>query len=303
MSDDYDEFALLVDNAEEAGLPSPAGVVVQRRFVDVGGGRRLSALVWGSGQPEVVLLHGGSQNAHTWDTVALALSRPLIAFDLPGHGHSDWRDDGEYGVASMADDVAVAIRSLAPRATTLVGMGLGSPVALLTTARLPAAITRLVMVDSASGGRDRGAAGRHSVAAATVGEFTSGPRGFDTFDDVLERTMRYNHGRSKRSLQRGVRHNAKQLADGTWTWRWDPNQKGERDFAFDDLESALAGFAGPVLLVRGGNSDVVSDETVAAFGRKHPDSRLVTIEGAGHGVQGDRPVELARHLDDFLSEA
>ena len=52
-------------------------------------GRRLSALVWGERAPELVFLHGGAQNAHTWDTVALALNRPLVCIDLPGHGHSD----------------------------------------------------------------------------------------------------------------------------------------------------------------------------------------------------------------------
>jgi pimeloyl-ACP methyl ester carboxylesterase len=139
------------------------------------------------------------------------------------------------------------------------------------------------------------------VAAATVGEFTSGPHQFDSFDEILERTMQYNAGRSKRSLQRGVRHNSRRLPDGTWMWRWDPNQKATRDFSFDALEAALDRFSGRVLLVRGGRSDIVTDETVAAFSRRHPDSRLVTIEGAGHGVQGDRPVELAEHLRSFLT--
>ena len=44
-----------------------------------------------------VLLHGGSQNAHTWDTVAMALDRPLVAIDLPGHGHSDGPGDRPEG--------------------------------------------------------------------------------------------------------------------------------------------------------------------------------------------------------------
>src|ERR1039457_6432018 len=124
MSDDYDEFALLKDNAEEAGLPGLVTAEVVRRFVDVGGGRRISGLRWGPDEPDVVFLHGGAQNAHTWDTVALALDRPLIALDLPGHGHSDWREDGDYAVAGMADDVVAAIEALAPCTTTVVGMGL-----------------------------------------------------------------------------------------------------------------------------------------------------------------------------------
>ena len=60
-----------------------------RREVARSTDRRLSALVWGTEPPELVLLHGGAQNAHTWDTVAMALGRPLVAIDLPGHGHSD----------------------------------------------------------------------------------------------------------------------------------------------------------------------------------------------------------------------
>ena len=64
--------------------------------------------MWGDAEPELVFLHGGAQNAHTWDTVALALGRPLVAIDLPGHGHSD---GGRDGIArrspANADDVAV----------------------------------------------------------------------------------------------------------------------------------------------------------------------------------------------------
>ncbi len=67
---------------------------MRRESVEVDGGRKVSALVWGSEPPEMVFLHGGGQNAHTWDTVALALGVPLVAVDLPGHGHSDWPGTG-----------------------------------------------------------------------------------------------------------------------------------------------------------------------------------------------------------------
>ena len=81
----YDEFGLFHENAEEFGLPHDGPPVVRRAAVEVAPGRRLSALVWGDAPPELVLLHGGAQNAHTWDTVAMALGRPLVAIDLPGH--------------------------------------------------------------------------------------------------------------------------------------------------------------------------------------------------------------------------
>ena len=70
---EYDEFGLFQENAEEYDIPWRGPPAVRREFVDVGDGRRVSALVWGDAEPELVLVHGGAQNAHTWDTVALAL--------------------------------------------------------------------------------------------------------------------------------------------------------------------------------------------------------------------------------------
>jgi pimeloyl-ACP methyl ester carboxylesterase len=80
------------ENAQRAGLAYDQPPLVRREFVVVDQtGRRLSALIWGTADPQVVLLQGGGQNAHTWDTVLLALGRPAVAVDLPGHGHSEGR--------------------------------------------------------------------------------------------------------------------------------------------------------------------------------------------------------------------
>ncbi|MFA7324495.1 MAG: alpha/beta hydrolase, partial [Candidatus Nanopelagicales bacterium] len=84
----YDEFGMFHENAEEYGI-AYRPPTVRRESVVMPDGRVMSALVWGTGDPELVLIHGGGQNAHTWDTVALALDRPLLAVDMPGHGHSD----------------------------------------------------------------------------------------------------------------------------------------------------------------------------------------------------------------------
>ena len=86
----YDEFGLFHENAAEYGLPYDGPPDVRRIDVEVSPGRAgVSAWSGAMGPPELVLVHGGAQNAHTWDTVALALGRPLLAVDLPGHGHSD----------------------------------------------------------------------------------------------------------------------------------------------------------------------------------------------------------------------
>jgi pimeloyl-ACP methyl ester carboxylesterase len=57
------EFALLNENAEQTGVTGPSPTVER---IDRG---PISALKFGDGPPRVVFLHGGGQNAHTWDTV------------------------------------------------------------------------------------------------------------------------------------------------------------------------------------------------------------------------------------------
>ena len=120
--------------------------------------------------PELVLLHGGAQNAHTWDTVALALDRPLLALDLPGHGHSDWRDDRDYWPVRNAEAVAEAMRALVPAPVPVVGMSLGGLTAIRLAATAPELVTSLVVVDVTPGVT--------MAKSAPIVDFVQGPESF-----------------------------------------------------------------------------------------------------------------------------
>jgi pimeloyl-ACP methyl ester carboxylesterase len=292
---EYDEFGLFHENAEEFGLPYDGPPTVRREFVELPDGRKLSALVWGPDDPEYVFLHGGAQNAHTWDTVALALDRPLVAIDLPGHGRSDWRDDKAYWPAENARAVAVAIRELAPSADLVVGMSLGGLTALALVTEAPELVPRLLLVD-VTPGVDR-------EKASAVVSFIAGPESFASFDEILDRTVLFNPTRSVSSLRRGILHNAYERPDGTWAWRYDrfeiPDGEEMPDFA--NLWSFVDAVDVPFLLVRGADSPVVSDEDVAELMRRRPAVRVEVVPDAGHSVQGDQPLELARIIEDFVN--
>jgi pimeloyl-ACP methyl ester carboxylesterase len=300
VGDGYDEFALFRENAAEVGLDWHGPPTVERLWVSVDGRRRVSALRWGSGDPEVVLLHGGAQNAHTWDTVLLALDRPALAVDLPGHGHSDWRDDHAYSPVNNAADVAVVAEALAPDAALVVGMSLGGLTAFCQAAARPDLVRRLVIVDVTPG--------TDHAKAEPIVTFISGPEVFASFDEILERTVEFNPTRSVGSLRRGILHNARENPDGTWTWRWDP----VKDWDLADGADAMPDFGplwdhvdaveAPIHLLRGGAAgSVVADEDVEELLRLQPSAEVITVEGAGHSIQGDRPLELAAHLEDLLS--
>ena len=82
-----DERALLRENAEEVGLAWDGTPAVERVEFGLPSGRRISALRWGAGEPEIALLHGGAQNAHTWDTTALAPELLLRHLSRSGRAH------------------------------------------------------------------------------------------------------------------------------------------------------------------------------------------------------------------------
>jgi pimeloyl-ACP methyl ester carboxylesterase len=294
----YDEFGLFHENAEEFALPWNGPPVVARVAVPLPDGRSLSALVWGDGRPELVLLHGGSQNAHTWDTVALALDRPLVAIDLPGHGHSDGSADGGLSPEGYAADVAVAVEALAPDAAAVVGMSLGGMTALALAAGHPGLVRRLVLVDITPG--------VDSTKSAHILAFVNGPPSFASFEDLLARTVEHNPTRSVASLRRGILHNAEQRPDGSWVWRWARHRRpgealtsrGRVDAA--RLWDAVSGLTMPTLLVRGmAPGTVVDDADEAEFLRRAAHGEVARVDGAGHSVQGDRPVELARLIAGF----
>jgi pimeloyl-ACP methyl ester carboxylesterase len=292
---EYDEFGLFHENADEYGIPWDGPPKVRREFVEVDEGRRMSALVWDDDDPEIVLVPGGAQNAHTWDTVALALDRPLVAVDLPGHGHSDWRADRQYWPLENAVDVATTMRALAPSPRVVVGMSLGGLTSVVLAARHPELVPRLVLVD-VTPGTDR-------EKAAPITAFVAGPERFASFDEILERTVAFNPTRTESSLRRGILHNAREHDDGTWTWRYDRWRlaEGEDVPDFRPLWDDVSKLTMPLMLVRGADSGVVGDEDVVELRRRQPNVRVEVVEGAGHSVQGDRPVELARLIESFLA--
>ena len=326
---DYDEFGLFHENAAEYGLPFDRPPAVRRAFAEVNpaaGGRRLSALVWQDGDPELVLLHGGSQNAHTWDTVAMALDRPLVAIDLPGHGHSDGPGDspeGQLDVYGNAVDVAAAIRQLAPAAQAVVGMSLGGLTAIALTAEAPELVRKLVLVDVLPGIK--------AQRAQHITDFVTGPASFASLDELLERTARFNPSRSRSSLRRGILHNAEQQSDGTWVWRWARHRRPATPVApaaaastvaaapvapappaaapvgpaagtrYGQLWQALSSITVPLLLARGMRPDsVLDDDDERELLRRVPSAQVVHVEEAGHSLQGDTPLELAAIIEHFV---
>jgi pimeloyl-ACP methyl ester carboxylesterase len=293
VSDDdligLDEFGLLHENAEQIGAPSiPSVERVERDGV--------SALKWGDESPQVVFLHGGGQNAHTWDTVILGLGVPALAVDLPGHGRSEWREDGDYGPRLNAETLRRVLREWAPNPQLVVGMSLGGLTALRIAASEPELVPELVLVDVTPSAPER----HEQMTKAQMGTvaLVQGDRTFPTFQAMLDVTVAAAPNRDRKSLRRGVFHNSKQLDDGGWTWRYDSFRKGD---GFEGLWDDVPAITMPTTLVRGANSYFVNDEDAEAFAKAAPGfTRTHVVADSGHSVQGDQPAALVEILRGVL---
>lgn len=280
------EFDLLSENAEQAGVTGPLPAVER---VHAG---EISALRWGGSDPRVIFFHGGGQNAHTWDTVIVGLGESALAVDLPGHGHSSWREDGDYSPQHNADALAPVLRELAPNAEFVVGMSLGGLTGIRLGALAPELVDELVLVDVTPS-----ALARHSEMTkeqrGTV-DLMQGEREFPSFQAMLDLTIAAAPHREVKALRRGVFHNSRQLDNGNWTWRYDAIRVFP-DFStlWDDVDALSA----PLTLIRGGNSGFVNDDDVAELSRRATHFRGAhVVENSGHSVQSDQPLALVELL-------
>ena len=288
----YDEFALFHENLSEWNLDVRVPTV-RRFFVAVDGLRQISGLAWGDEDPEYVLLHGGAQNAHTFDTVALALEQPLIALDLPGHGHSDASPFAGSAIVAHAHDVEWALVQLLSGPRPLVGMSLGGLTSILVAHDRPDLVRSLILIDITPG--------VNADKARHITDFVNGPTSFDNFDELLERTIAHNPTRSVSSLRRGILHNAVQRSDGTWVWRHQRHPKSDLTVPdAGDLWAKLGELTMPVTLLRGmAPGSVVDDADEAEFLRRLPGATVIHVPDAGHSIQGDAPLELAALIRRF----
>jgi pimeloyl-ACP methyl ester carboxylesterase len=284
------EFVFLKENARQAGVTGPLPTV---RRIDSG---PISALQFGDDSPRVVFLHGGGQNAHTWDTVIVGLGEPALAVDLPGHGRSAWRDDGDYGPKQSAETLQPVLRTSAPNAALVVGMSLGGLTAIRLAATAPELVPELVLVDVTPSAPDRHTQMTDEQRGTVA--LVQGERTFPTFKAMLDVTIAAAPNRDRESLRRGVFHNSKRLDDGTWTWRYDSFRKGD---GFAGLWGDVAALTSPTTLVRGANSAFVNNEDAEEFARTAPGFRGVrVVADSGHSVQGDQPLVLIDILRGIL---
>jgi esterase len=303
MTEDY--RPLLEDAVRAAGLSPPAIVVPEDRFVRLNR-IRFHYLDWGNDHlPHVVLLHGGSLQAHTWDLAALLLRDRyhLVALSQRGHGDTEWtpEDDLDKDNADlMLEDTRQFIDHLGFGRFVLVGMSMGGMNTMRYAARHPERLAAVGIVDVAP---ETMREGQMEMEA-----FRSETETLERFDDFFARARKFLPHRAPEHLRYSLSHSLKRLEDGRWTWKQDHRRRRagarlrpeDRAARADALWADLARITAPTVLFRGEWSKILSEELAARVVDTLPNARLVTIPRATHNVHSDNPAEFALELDRAL---
>jgi len=263
-------------------------------------GLKIAGDAWGDPNgPLVLLQHGGGQTRHAWRGTGERLGAAgyyVVALDARGHGDSGWDPQGNYRQDSMVRDLICVVEDLGNRRPVLVGASMGGGTSLVAVGEDHVDATALVLVDVAPRVEPEG--------VAQIKAFMSRkPEGFDSLEEVADAIASYQPHRPRPANLDGLGKNVRLGADGKYHWHWDPKFHAEQfklEVRRDRLEHCAARLTLPTLLVRGGLSDVLTEEGAQAFLKQCPHAQYVRVDNAAHMVAGDRNDIFANAVIEFL---
>ena len=277
------------------GTPAPAVVWIGHQ------GLRIAGDTWGDpAGTAVILLHGGGQTRHAWKTTGEVLGDAgfhAVAFDARGHGDSDWSPEADYSQDAMVRDLVAVIESLKLQKVVLVGASMGGGTCLVAAGEGAVDALALILVDVAPRIEPDG--------VQKIRDFmTRNPDGFASLEEVADAIAGYQPHRTRPKSLGGLAKNVRLGKNGRYHWHWDPRMMtGHRDLASRErrLTACARNLQVPSLLVKGGISDVVTEEGVQAYLQAAPRSEYLNISGAGHMVAGDRNDLFGRATVEYLT--
>jgi pimeloyl-ACP methyl ester carboxylesterase len=273
-----------------------------------GGFRRLAYAEWGSPRASrtIVCVHGVSRSGRDFDVLARTLvehDARVVAPDLPGRGGSEWlASAAHYTDRAYTSAMAALIGRLDVAEIDWIGTSLGGHIGMMLASQYGTPVQRLVLNDFGA---------RVSAAALRrIGGYLNRSWQFASLEE-LEHYLRDALAPFGNLTEAEWRHLALHSAvpdeAGGWRFHFDP-AIGSRfavpmwlDIVLWQLWDRIAG---PVLIMRGENSDLLSTETVALMLKRGASAAAgrasaVEIPGCGHAPALMNKDQIAT-IRDFL---
>lgn len=262
------------------------------------GFHRLHYMEWGSpDDPTVVCVHGLSQNAHSFDTLAgkLEAAHRVACLDVVGRGQSGWLDDpAGYNYAQYMADANALIARLGVDRIDWVGTSMGGIIGMMIAAMANSPIRRLVINDIGPF--------VPKAALQRIGAYMTQENRFAdlaAFEAYLREVYAPFGSLSDDQWHQMARHGARRNEDGSISPSYDPaiaDAFRHGPMSDVDLWSVWDAIRCPTLVLRGGDSDVLLADTVAAMTQRGPKATVLEFAGIGHApaLQSDDQIAAIR---------
>ena len=262
------------------------------RFVTVNG-LRIHYVDWGNpSAPPLVLVHGLDRIARTFDHVAAHFTSRfhVIAYDMRGHGDSDWDPQGRYVVEDHVGDLEGLVAELGLKDLTLWGNSTGGRVVQVFAGKHPELVSRVISEDV---GPER----PQQIADSYARRVKQEEQGWASEEELIATLLKAPNA-SEAVVRPYVRYGTKKRPDGRIVWKRDPNLV--KGFVVTDLWQHVRNIKAPILYVIGGRSKIVPPETQEELRRTLPRAEIVTIPDTGHYPSDEKPAEFLAAVDRFL---
>lgn len=250
----------------------------------------------GGGSTSLVLLHGVTANLAVWEPIVAILEESfhILAVDQRGHGHSDKPATG-YAAADYSSDVTRLIEARAHDGrAVIIGHSLGSRNAIVAASTSPLVVAGFVGIDFTPFIDDE-------VFDSLEQRVAGGSRSFESLADVEDYLSNRYPAIPRDAIVRRARHGFVE-EDGSFRPLADPSAMSQTVQGLrEDLAPALSDVSVPGLLIRGADSTLVTALAFQSTKDLRPDLEYALVEHADHYVPEEKPVEIARLVQEFVN--
>jgi pimeloyl-ACP methyl ester carboxylesterase len=261
-------------HTSETTVPGEASARIAKEYVDAGGVRTYYE-VEGAGEP-LVMLHGGLCAIETFGALRSALVERHRIYLPERRGHGRTPDvEGPYSYEVMARDTIAFMDAIALESAHILGWSDGASVGLLTALQRPDLVRKLVLI------------GQPANLDGIQAEFLEMLKLEKMPQEMLPPMLKEIYAAVSPD---GPEH-WDVVVDKAWQmFRIEPN-----------LEIAeLGNVSAPTLLLLGEN-DIVTIPHAEEMHQALPESKLVVVPGATHGLPMEKPEVVSQLVLDFLA--
>lgn len=248
-----------------------------------------------------VFVHGLMGFANNWRKIisGIEATERCLTFDQRGHGRSIKPMTG-YAPENYADDLKMILDSLGWERVILVGHSMGGRNVLNFASRFPERVEKLVIEDIGPEMKPHAVDYYEDLLGAVPTPFATREEAKFFFQGEFQKRVKV---RDKVDvLAQYFYANVEDKPDGTVSWRFSKEAILESVVAGREKDrwSELRGLQMPVLLIRGQNSQELSENIYQEMLASNKMIKGVEIQGAGHWVHADRPQEFVQVLKEFV---